>query len=127
MRFVGPFGYRDSGARHRLPRYLVFALLLIVFCAGVWLERLALLQGAADLWVVSDPITSADAVVVLGGGADVRPFVAADLYGRGVGHRVLVSQVDDARSTEIGVVPSHNELNVRVLRKLGVPADAIEF
>ena len=32
----------------------------------------------ADLWVVSDQITSVDAVVVLGGGLNVRPFAAAE-------------------------------------------------
>ena len=31
---------------------------------GVWVHRDTLLQGAADLWVVSDKITHADAVVV---------------------------------------------------------------
>ena len=72
--------------------------------AVAWLERTALLQSAADLWVVSDPITPADAVVVLGGGADVRPFVAADLYAKGLVHKVLVSQVEDTPSAKIGVV-----------------------
>ncbi|HYK50459.1 MAG TPA: YdcF family protein [Terriglobales bacterium] len=91
-----------------------------------WLERTALLQRAANLWVVSDPITPADAVVVLGGGADVRPFVAADLYAKGLVRRVLVSQVEDAPSAKIGVVLSHDELNLRILRKLGVPDSAIE-
>ena len=90
--------------------------------AIAWLERTALLQTAADLWVVSDPITPADAVVVLGGGADVRPFVAADLYAKGLVHKVLVSQVEDTR-----VILSHDELNLRILRKLGVPDSAIEL
>jgi uncharacterized SAM-binding protein YcdF (DUF218 family) len=118
---------RPRGASHRLRRHLVFALLLAAIGAGAWFERIALLQGAADLWVVSDPITPADAVVVLGGGADVRPFVAADLYAKGLVHKILVSQVEDDRPAKIGVVPNHNELNLRVLRKLGVPDGAIEF
>ena len=102
-------------------------LLLAAIGAAVWLKRTALAQGAADLWVVSDPITPADAAVVLGGGADMRPFVAADLYSKGLVHKVLVSRVEDTPSAKIGVVLSHNELNVRILRKLGVPDSAIEL
>ena len=59
-----------------------------------------MLQGVADLWVVSDPITRADAAVVLGGGADLRPFVAADLYAKGLVHKILVSQVQDGAVRE---------------------------
>jgi uncharacterized SAM-binding protein YcdF (DUF218 family) len=106
---------RAHGAGRRMRRYLVIAVLLTALSAGAWIERIALLQGAADLWVVSDPITPADAVVVLGGGSDVRPFVAADLYAKGLVHKILVSHVEDT------------ELNLRVLRKLMVPDRAIEF
>ena len=88
---------------------------------------MALLRGGANLWVVSDPITLADAVVVLGGGEDTRPFAAADLYSKGVVHKILVSQVENGRSVKIGAVPSHTDANVMVLRKLGVPDDAIEL
>jgi hypothetical protein len=75
---------------HRLRQIFVFALLLAALGSGAWLGRNALLQGAADLWVVSDPIAPADAVVVLGGGADVRPFIAADLYAKGLVQKILV-------------------------------------
>jgi uncharacterized SAM-binding protein YcdF (DUF218 family) len=96
-------------------------LLLTVLGAGVWLERVALLQGAADFWVVSDPITPADAVVVLGGGYDVRPVVAAALYEKGLVRKVLVSQA----AGDIGT--SDTALNVKILRKLGVPGKSIEL
>jgi hypothetical protein len=52
-----------------------------IFCAGVWIKRGVLLRGAADLWIVSDPITPADAVVVLGGEINTRPFEAANCWG----------------------------------------------
>ena len=77
-------------------------LVLTALCAGVWLEREALLRGSADLWIVSDPITPADAVVVLGGGLEVRPFVAADLYKKGLVKKVLLSEVEDSRLVGIG-------------------------
>jgi hypothetical protein len=92
-------------------------LLLIGLGVGLWLEREALLQGITDLWIVSDPITRGDVVVVLGGGLKYRPFIAADLYKRDLVSRVLVSRTRN---------PRHNELNRQALLKLGVPDAAIE-
>jgi uncharacterized SAM-binding protein YcdF (DUF218 family) len=114
-------------ARSRWVRYLVFVLLLATFGTIVWIKREALLQGVADLWVVSEPITPAEAVVVLGGGADVRPFVAADLYAKGLVQKVLVSQVQETPASKLGVEPDHTQFNVKILRKLGVPENAIEL
>ena len=102
-------------------------LLLIVLVAGVWLERVTLLRGAADLWIVSDPVTRSDVAVVLGGNVDMRPFVAAELYKKGLVPKVLISQVPETRSSKIGAVPGHSELNRMVLLKLGVPDAAIEM
>jgi hypothetical protein len=109
-----------------LRRGLAIVLLFAVLGAGAWLKREALLQGAANLWIVSDPVTPGDAVVVLGGGINVRPFEAADLYKKGVVKWVLLSQVDEERIDKLGVNAGHTELNRQVLLKLGVPDTAIE-
>jgi hypothetical protein len=118
---------RQRRPSNRLRRYLVFALVLSALGAGMWLERVALLRGAADVWVVSDQITPADAVVVLGGGIESRPFVAADFCAKGLVHKILLSQEEDGRSISIGAVPGNTERTLRVLRKLGVPDSAIEL
>jgi uncharacterized SAM-binding protein YcdF (DUF218 family) len=110
----------------RLRRYFAIVPVLAALCAGAWIERGALLRGAADLWIVSDPITPADAVVVLGGGIDSRPFVAADLYAKGLVKKVLLSEVDEGPSVGIGGLPGHTENNRKVLVRLGVPKSAIE-
>lgn len=116
-----------QGARAtRLRRYVAIVLVLATLCAGAWIEREALLRGSADLWIVSDPITPADAVVVLGGGIDLRPFVAADLYAKGLVKKVLLSEVGDERSVAIGVLAGHTENNRKVLLSMGVPNSAIE-
>src|SRR5262249_42272158 len=73
-----------------------------------------------------DPMTRGDAVVILGGGISVRPFVAADLYQKGVVSKILLSQVAEDRPVKIGAYLGHTELNRRVLLKLGVPDSAIE-
>jgi uncharacterized SAM-binding protein YcdF (DUF218 family) len=101
--------------------------LLVVFVGGVWLEREPLLRGAANLWIVSDPVTKSDVVAVLGGGLDTRPFVAAELYKKGLVSKVLVSRVSEGRSTTIGGIPGHSDLNRMLLVKLGVPETDIEM
>ena len=110
----------------RARRLLAAALIMAGLAGLAWAARAPLLQGAADLWIVSDPLTPADVAVVLGGGLDVRPFAAAELYRKGLAKKVLVSQVGDGRAVAIGAAPGHTEINRQVLLKLGVPADAIE-
>lgn len=108
-----------------IGRLIAAILLLAVLVAGVWLARAPLLRGAADLWIISDPVTRSDVVAVLGGELDVRPFAAAELYKKGLVTKVLVSQVAEARFTKILAIPGHSELNRMLLLKLGVPDDAI--
>jgi uncharacterized SAM-binding protein YcdF (DUF218 family) len=117
---------RQGALATRLRRYFAIVLVFVALCAGAWIERELLLRGSADLWIVSDPITPADAVVVLGGGIDVRPFVAADLYAKGLVKKVLLSQVEDGPSIGIGALTRHTEDNRKVLLRLGVPEAAIE-
>ena len=94
-------------------RRLTIVVLAVAGLVG-WLGRESLLREAADLWIVSDPLTYADAIVVLGGNPQTRPPVAADLYRRGLANKVLVSHWSDF------------QLNRAALLKLGVPASAIE-
>jgi DUF218 domain len=94
--------------------------------AGSWLIRGPLLRGAADLWIVSDPISRADAIVILGGGLAIRPFEAAELWQRGLADKILISQPSDDRAVSIGAMLSHSKLNREILLKLGVPAGVIE-
>src|SRR5437588_11808951 len=82
-----------------------------------WFEREPLLRGAAELWIVSDTLTRADAVAVFGGGAEVRPFVAADLYRRGLVNKILVSRVVEEQTVAIGAALTHMDLNRTVLVK----------
>jgi uncharacterized SAM-binding protein YcdF (DUF218 family) len=74
---------------------------------------------------VSDDVGQADAVAVLGGQIEVRPFAAADLYRKGLVKKILVSTNEEDRAL-IGAVQGHTDANRRVLLKLGVPENAIE-
>jgi uncharacterized SAM-binding protein YcdF (DUF218 family) len=114
--------------RRFIGRLIAVILLLAVVVAGVWLQRAPLLRGAANLWIVFDPVTQSDVVAILGGDFEGRPFVAAELYKKGLVSKVLVSQVADTRSSEVAaIIPGHSELNRRVLLKLGVPDASIEM
>src|SRR5262245_4314573 len=126
MFWSGPVQHVGIWAR-RLRRLGVIMLILAGFGACAWLGRAPLLRGAADLWIVVPPdVTQADAVAVLGGQLEVRPFAAADLYHRGVVKKILVSNNKVSRATLIGAVEGHTEANLRVLLKLDVPENAIE-
>ena len=103
---------------------IIAVLVSVVICA--WLLREPLLRGAADLWIISDPVTRADAIVVLGGNYHVRPLFAAELYRRGLANRVLISQAADAPRTATNDLSTDAELNRAALLKLGVPPDAVE-
>jgi hypothetical protein len=109
------------------PRRLAIAMfVLAAVMAGGWLLREPVLVGAANLWIVSDPVSRADAIVVLGGGLATRPFVAAEMWRRGFADKILISQTLEERAVSIGAMPSHSELNREILLKLGVPAGVIE-
>ena len=114
-------------SRSRVPkRALVTLLLLASVCASVWYSRATLLRGAAELWVVSDPLVQTDAVAIFGGGLGVRPFAAADYYKEGLTKKILVSDVRLDTAKMLGVLPSDVALTRSVLIKLGVPETAIE-
>jgi uncharacterized SAM-binding protein YcdF (DUF218 family) len=106
-------------------------LLALVACIAIlglwaWLKPETLLRGAADLWIVSDEPAPADAIAVLGGGLEYRPFVAADYYRRGLAPKILISNIGATPAERLGVLQSHVLANREVLQKLGVPAAAIE-
>jgi uncharacterized SAM-binding protein YcdF (DUF218 family) len=102
------------------------ALAFVILAIGVaWTARASILRSGAELWVVSDPLDHADAIVVLAGRIGVRSFAAADLYKRGFAPRILISNVEHGLLESMQLLPNQTELTRRLLMKLGVPAEAI--
>jgi len=87
--------------------------------------RAPLLTGLADAWVVNDPVTKADAIVVLGGGVENRPFAAAKLYHEGVAPMILYTDVRPGPAEEMGIVSPEAQLTRRILLSNNVPETAM--
>jgi uncharacterized SAM-binding protein YcdF (DUF218 family) len=97
----------------------------LLLLLGGYLFRAPLLAGLADAWVVNDPVTKADAIVILGGGPENRPFAAAKLYHDGVAPMVLYTDVRPGPTAELGITLREAELTRRILLSNGVPETAM--
>ena len=108
-------------------RLLKAALALILLFALAWFFREPLLRSAARAWIIDEAAVSADAIVVLGGGLEWRPFAAAELYRAGKSPLVLVSQPRNARTQQLLGTAPDSETTSALLKKLGVPTANILF
>ena len=85
----------------------------------------ALLRGMAKAWIVNDPLSQSDVIVVLGGGPDTRPFEAARLFHLGLAPKILLTNPKLTPSEQLGLVPSGVDLARRILLKKEVPENVI--
>lgn len=105
---------------------LLIALTLLAFASLLlFLARAPILRTAAELWIIDETPTRADAIVVLGGGLQNRPFTAAKLYHQGLAPRIVIFRVKPNPATELDLTPTEQELTRQLLIAQGVPADAI--
>ena len=85
---------RLTSARSSWRTRLMWACIVVgVAGLAIWLQRASLLAGAARAWIVDDAPAQADAIAVLGGGAQFRTFAAARLYHSGVAPRIAFMDV----------------------------------
>jgi len=103
------------------PRRCVLALLAAGLVVGaLWLGRERLLRAMYDWLDVGEPVHRAECALVLPGGSETRPFVAAALVKAGVARQVLVPR-NGASPAETGrVLPPSHEIIHRVLTLRGV-------
>jgi uncharacterized SAM-binding protein YcdF (DUF218 family) len=110
-------GFRRKHRRHMI--YWIGLITVVVAFAGEWLAGPSLLRCMAKLWVVSDNPDQADAIVVLGGGVDVRPAAAADLYRRGFAPRIAVgtSELDHGQDGKVNreMLLQHGVFNTAII------------
>ena len=105
----------------KLFKRLAAALLVLgVLLVASYVFRAPLLRASADFWIVNQPAANADAIVVLGGGLETRPFVAAKLCREGLATRILLMNVKPSTTTELGITPTEQELTRKVLLSQGM-------
>jgi uncharacterized SAM-binding protein YcdF (DUF218 family) len=101
---------------------LLLMLLLTVFSLAIWVGRGVLFRVVADFWIVSDAVSPAEAVAVLGGGLKTRAFAAAGYYRKGLVRKILVSNERHVQSETLEDTSTRS-----VLIELGVTDTAIEL
>jgi uncharacterized SAM-binding protein YcdF (DUF218 family) len=108
-----------GGIFFRLMALLVFALLLFV----VYLVRRPILRAVGDYWVVDDPASQADALIILSDDDFIgsRAAKAADLFHEGRALHIIASGRMMRPYAGVG------ELMQRDLTDRGVPTSAIEI
>lgn len=100
---------------------LVGACLLMVLA----LFRVPILIGLAAAWVVDEQPAKADAIVVLGGGMEDRPFAAAKLYHEGFAPKILYMDVKLDAAGKLGIGLPERELTRRLLLSNNIPETAL--
>ena len=92
---------------------------------GAWWWRAPLLTAIANQWIVSDAPAKADAIVLLGGGLDTRPQVAARLYHEGWATRILVMQPERSPAAQYLRLPGESTIAQKLLMQEHVPESAM--
>lgn len=111
-----------------LKRFKWQAIALLFFGVLVvasYVCRRPLLRGAAAAWIVNEPVSQADVIVVLGGGPDTRPFEAARLFHQGIAPKILVMNPTPSPSAQLGLLPTEADLTRGILVKLDVPTNSV--
>ncbi len=106
----------------RRLRWLLPPIALAVLVIVLHPLLLPLAGGFLD---ASTPPHPVDDIMVLGGGADTRPFVAAALYKAGYAKRILLPAVKQSPKSGAEAGPSETAVMRRVLLLRGVPSEAI--
>jgi hypothetical protein len=111
-------------ARRCLKHLLwIFPLCLVLG----YLFREPLLRAAARVWVQTTEPTQAQAIIILGGGINTRPFAAAELYKKGLAPRILIANAKESPIAKLGLYESETAIIKKLLINEGVPESAIEL
>ena len=89
----------------RCTRWAAMLACALLLLAALWLARVALLPRLAQWLDVGGQPVRADYVMILGGGAATRPFVAAALVRAGLAHKVLLAHVKPNSAESTGSCP----------------------
>lgn len=110
----------------RRVRRILTATTVVALLLAAHFGRESLLTVAGQWLNVGSPLVDrVDEVMVLGGEASTRPFVAAAAVRAGLASRVLIPQTAESDDSGDRRDPPHHEIIRQVLLRSGVPPQAI--
>lgn len=117
---------------HSCPRCILRFLgftgaAFLLLALAVFLARGPILRNLTYSWIIDEPVSPADAIVVLGGGVNTRTFAAAEYYQRKLSARILIPRVKPSPVEALGLIKSHTELCREVVVAKNVPNTAIHL
>jgi uncharacterized SAM-binding protein YcdF (DUF218 family) len=110
-------------------RNVGWGLLALLFASSLvvcWRNQDELLREAGKRWIVSDSLTLADAIIVLGGNPRSRPSVGARIYKAGFASRILISRTVEGPEVAAGANRSDVELSRAAILRERVPSEVVE-
>ena len=113
-------------SRRWLKVFLAAGLVSFVLAVAAWQTRERWLAAMVHAWVVNDPVERADAVMVLGGGAQFRSFEAVRFHRVGLAGKVLFPHIKPGADEPEATTSRETILIDRVLTHERVPAEARE-
>jgi uncharacterized SAM-binding protein YcdF (DUF218 family) len=113
------------GKKQTLRNILVAGALLLLLVILAFMFRSQILTGIANYLIIEDKLQPADAIVLLNGDFDTRPFRAAELYMQGLAPVVVIARVKNTPVINLKLVPNDADISVGVMEKLGVPPEKI--
>ncbi len=104
---------------------MILGLAVVVVCSAGYELRYSLLERVARYLVVEDKLAPSDAVYLLNGDFNRRPFRASELFRNNLVPRIIIARAEDSPSVSLGVTQNTTDLSIQTLEKLGVPENAI--
>jgi uncharacterized SAM-binding protein YcdF (DUF218 family) len=127
MPAILPPSTRPAPAGQRWLNRLFWLLVLCALALALLLFRAEILTALARAWIVDEPAGKADAILVLGGRVDYRPFAAAQLFRDGHAPLVLVTEPEPSLTAKLELTSPEHAVALAALLKEGVPVEAIRM
>jgi uncharacterized SAM-binding protein YcdF (DUF218 family) len=117
----------ETAGSSRWLRRLFWLLGFFALFLALALFREGILAGLARAWIVNRPPVRPEAIVVLAGKLDARPFAVAQLYREGKAPAVIVTVTELTPTAKLGLAKPETAVVCQTLLGQGVPADAIQI
>lgn len=111
---------RGSVRPSRPLKLALLAILCVALPVVLYAQRARLLEAVALFLTVEDDAQRSDAIFLLSGGYESRPFHAASLYKQGFAPMILITREGDTRTTQLGLYPNATDVAVEILKTFGV-------